>query len=194
MQTRHMEPLEKDLFREELIQIINLRHPLCQLSELIDWKQAEEIISRWFDESTGRPSKDLRLIAGLFFLKQLKNVSDEDLPERWVENPYWQYFCGEQYFNHEFPIHPTSMTKWRKKMREEDAEALLTLTIDAGLKSKALKKSDLNRVNIDTTVQEKAITFPTDSKWYAKAIELLSDLAKKHDINIKQSYKFVTKK
>lgn len=194
MKTTHKSEVEVDLFREELTQMINLNHSLCKLAEAIDWKSAEEIAGSWFCEDNGRPSKDLRLIAGLFFLKQLKDVSDEDLPALWVENPYWQYFCGETYFQHEFPIHPTSMGKWRKKMSEADAEKLLALTIEVGIKTQTVKKSDLNKVNADTTVQEKAIAFPTDAKLYAKAIELLGKFAKAHGIKVKQSYKFVSHK
>ena len=183
-----------DLFREELAQMIDLEHALCILSEKIQWDEADQIVLSWFKESDGLPIKSTRLIAGLFFLKQMFNVSDDDLPGRWVENPYWQYFCGETYFQHDFPIHPTSMTKWRRRMTEESAERLLALTIDLGLKTKTIKKSDFNRVNIDTTVQEKAITYPTDSKLLQKMIEKLGKLCKETRLPIKQSYKHVSKK
>ncbi len=111
-----MKPKQKcepntDLFREELAQMINLNHAMCIMSAQVDWARADSIVNGWFDSETGRPAKDSRLIAGLILIKQMFNVSDEDLPIRWVENPYWQYFCGEVYFQHEFPIHPTSMTK-----------------------------------------------------------------------------------
>ena len=194
MKTSYEQSSERDLFREELLQMINSRHPLFKLANEINWRKAEGIVERWFDERSGRPSKSSRLIAGLFLLKYLKNVSDEELAERWVENPYWQYFCGEQYFKHEFPIHPTSMSKWREKMSAEDAQELLELTVELGLKSKVIKGSELNRVNIDTTVQEKAIAYPTDGRLCAKAIKKLGKLAKKHGLPIKQSYQFVSKK
>lgn len=194
MITPHKKTKESDLFREELTQIINHRHPLFILSEQIDWDKAAAIVEQWFDDSCGRPAKSSRLIAGLFLLKQLKNVSDEDLPTFWLENAYWQYFCGETYFQHEFPIHPTSMTKWRKKMTAEDAQALLQLTVETALKTKAVKQSEFNRVNIDTTVQEKAVAYPMDSKLMVKAIMKLGKLAKTNHLPIKQSYKFVAKK
>jgi len=194
-----MKPKQKsepntDLFREELAQMINLKHPLCTMSQQMDWNKADGIVRGWFDSEIGRPAKDTRLIAGLILLKQMFNVSDDDLPLRWVENPYWQYFCGEVYFQHDFPIHPTSMTKWRHRMKEEDAEALLSLTIDLGLKSKAVKRSDFKKVNIDTTVQEKAITYPTDSKLMQRAIQTIGKLCKEYDLPIKQNYKHVSKK
>lgn len=194
MKTSHETSQEADLFREELTQIINHRHPLFILAEQIDWDKAATIVEQWFDDSCGRPAKSSRLIAGLFLLKQLKNISDEDLPELWVENAYWQHFCGEKYFQHEFPIHPTSMTKWRKQMTAEDAQALLQLTIETALKTQTVKPSEFNRVNIDTTVQEKAVAYPTDSGLMVKAIIKLGKLAKANDLPIKQSYKFVAKK
>lgn len=186
--------VHRDLFREELVQMINLDHSLCLMAEQINWDLANDVIMGWFKSSDGRPAKPTRLIAGLFFLKQMFNVSDDDLPGRWVENPYWQYFCGEQYFQHEFPIHPTSMTKWRRRMSEADAEQLLALTIDLGLKTKAVKHSDFKRVNVDTTVQEKAVTYPTDSKLLQKAIDKLGKLCKETGLPIKQNYKHVSRK
>jgi len=188
-----MEP-NSDLFREELVQMINPDHPLCVLAEHINWSLAQEIVMGWFESSDGRPAKPTRLIAGLFFLKQMFNVSDDNLPGRWVENPYWQYFCGETYFQHEFPIHPTSMTKWRHRMSEADAEKLLALTVELGLKTKTIKRSDFKRVNVDTTVQEKAIAYPTDSKLIQRAIQKLGKLCKETELPIKQSYKHVSKK
>jgi IS5 family transposase len=174
--------------------MINLNHPVCVMANHIDWEKADRIILDWFDSDLGRPAKPTRLIAGLFLLKQMFNVSDEDLPERWVENPYWQYFCGENFFQHEFPIHPTSMSKWRRRMSEESAEQLLSLSIDLGLKTKTVKRSDFNRVSVDTTVQEKAVSYPTDAKLCEKAIQTLGKLAKQHKLNLKQSYKHVAKK
>lgn len=183
-----------DLFREELAQMINLDHALCVMASEINWDLADEIVMNWFESSEGRPAKLTRLIAGLFFLKQMYNVSDDDLPQRWMENPYWQYFCGETYFQHEFPIHPTSMTKWRHRMSEEDAQRLLSLTIDLGLKTNTIKRSDFKRVNVDTTVQEKAVSYPTDSKLLQKAIQKLGKLCKEKALPIKQNYKHVSKK
>ncbi len=82
----------------------------------------------------------------------------------WTENPYWQYFCGEEYFQHKMPIHPVTMTKWRNRPGKSGSEKLLIETIKAGLKSKTIKPGSLKKVTVDTTVQEKNIAFPTDSK------------------------------
>ena len=194
MKTSHQSSPQRDLFREHLNQMINPAHPLVRMAKLIDWEQAEAITSHWFSDTTGRQAKSGRLIVGLFLLKQMKNVSDEELPALWVENPYWQYFCGEEYFQHEFPIHPTSMSKWRKKMTETDAEALLSLTITLALSSKTIKRSDMKRVNADTTVQEKAVEYPTDTRLCTKAIIQLGKLSKQHGVKLKQNYKFTAKK
>ena len=116
------------------------------------------------------------------------------MPKRWVENPYWQYFCGEQYLRHEFPIHPTSMSQWRKRLREKDLERLLVETIQVGLTTKTIKKRELAQTIADTTVQEKAITYPTDGKLYQHARELLIKEAKAQGLSIKQSYVHLGKK
>ena len=194
MKTSHQSSRQRDLFKEHLDQMINTSHPLVRMTKLIDWEQAEAITAHWFSDTTGRQAKSGRLIVGLFLLKQMKNVSDEELPALWVENPYWQYFCGEEYFQHAFPIHPTSMSKWRKKMTEANAEALLSLTIDLALTSKTIKRSDMKRVNADTTVQEKAVEYPTDTRLCTKAILQLGKLSKQHGVKLKQNYKFTAKK
>ncbi len=107
---------------------------------------------------------------------------------RWAENPYWQYFCGETYFQHEMPLNPSSVTRWRQRLGDKGMELLLSATINAAIKSKAVKSRDLKRVTVDTTVQEKAITFPTDSRLYNRARERLVRLAKAHGIPLRQSY------
>ena len=105
-------------------------------------------------------------MVGLHYLKHAKGLSDEEVIGQWMENAYWQLFCGEEYFQHELPIDPSSMTRWRNRLKSEGLETLLTETVQTGLKTKVLRGTSLNRLNVDTTVQEKAITFPTDSKLY----------------------------
>lgn len=181
------------MFRSELKSILNLRHELCQLSELIDWNKFDNEFGRLFPSHTGKPATASRLVVGLFYLKHAFNLSDEELIDRWVENPYWQYFCGEQYLQHHFPVDPTSLTKWRKRLKEAGCESLLEETIRVGLKTETVKQTDLKRVITDTTVQEKAITHPTDAKLYHHGRELLVDLAKEHDLPLRQSYTRLSK-
>jgi IS5 family transposase len=177
-----------DLFRSELTSILNLRHELCLLAEQIHWEYLDEGFGKLFPSPKGCPAISTRLIAGLFFLKAIYKTSDEDIPKRWVENPYWQYFCGEQYMQHEFPIDSSSLSKWRKRLKEEDLEKLLAETIKVGLKTETIKKKDLDKAIVDTTVQEKAVSFPTDSKLYHRARVLLVKLAKEKGVKLKQTY------
>jgi len=107
---------------------------------------------------------------------------------KWVENPYWQYFCGETYFQHKLPIDPSSLTRWRQRIGEKGSELILAETIQAGLRSKAVKESSFKRVTVDTTVQPKAIRYPTDSRSYNRSRERLVALAKKCGIKLRQSY------
>jgi len=102
-------------------------------------------------------------LAGLHYLKYTFNESDESVVARWVENPYWQYFCGYEYLQHELPLHPTSLTRWRNRIGDR-IEALLTQTIELAMQTRAMSPRELDHVNIDTTVQERAVAFPTDAR------------------------------
>jgi IS5 family transposase len=133
-------------------------------------------------------------MVGLHYLKYTFNESDESLIERWVENPYWQYFCGYTHMQHDFPIHPTSMTKWRNRVGLERLEELLKETIALAVREKHLSTKDLKQVNVDTTVQEKNVTYPTDSKLLYKAIVKLVSSANTRNIRLRQSYVRVGKK
>ena len=183
-----------DLFLAYLPDILKMDHPLCKLSEFIDWENLHESFKSLYCEDFGRPAKSIRLMVGLHYLKYLKNLSDEELVERWVENPYWQYFCGEQYFQTDFPIHPTSMTKWRNRLGENNLQKLLETTIETGFKTKTIQRKSLKKVNVDTTVQEKNIAYPTDIRLYYRLIDYLVRLAKSQCIQLKQTYLRVGKR
>ena len=176
-----------DLFRHRLENLIDTRHELVKLSELIDWERFDTRWGETFCED-GRPAIATRLIAGLHYLKHTYRLSDEQVVQRWAENPYWQYFCGEIYFQHELPLNPSSLTRWRQRLGDQGMELLLGATIDAAITSKAVKRRDVKRVTVDTTVQEKAIAFPTDSRLYNRARERLVRLAKTHGVPLRQSY------
>ena len=115
---------------------------------------------------------------GLHYLKHLDKVSDEVVVTSWVENPYWQYFCGEAYFVHELPCDPTSLVKWRQRVGVAGSEKLLKESLAAAQREAVLTEAELKRVNVDTTVQEKAIAFPTDARLYHKARQALVRVAK----------------
>ena len=192
--TETLEGKTKDLFRTPLREIINMNHPLVILSHNVDWDGLEEELSGLYELENGRPGKPIRLMVSLQYLKYTYSLSDEEIVARWLENPYWQYFSGMQYFETELPIHPTSMIKFRKRLKDRDLEKLLQATIESGLKLKVIKRSDMKRVNVDTTVMEKNISFPTDGKLYYRAIEKLVKLSKRYGIKLRQSYLHVGKK
>jgi len=135
-----------------------------------------------------------RLMVGLMYLKYAFNESDESVVARWVENPYWQFFCGCQYMQHELPIDPSMMSKWRKRVGADRLQKLLEVTISTGLAMKAIQPKELDRVNVDTTVQEKAIAFPTDARLYHKMRLALVRRAQALRIDLRQSYRFVGKR
>jgi transposase, IS5 family len=179
---------QKELFRVELVQIIDPGHSLAKLSTVVDWDRLEEVFGSTFCPDNGRPAISTRLMVALHYLKYTHNLSDADVVEAWVENPYWQHFSGMKYFEHKMPMHPSSMSRWRKRIGEAGAEKLLQQTIETGLKLKAVKPFMLKRVNVDTTVQEKEVRFPTDARLYDRARQRLVDEAKKRDIDIRQNY------
>lgn len=116
---------QTDLFKTPLAELLNPRHELYQLANLIDWSRLEDAFGGFFSETTGAPALPTRLIAGLHYLKHAYAHSDEAVVTHWLENPYWQYFCGEVYFQHKIPCHPTSLTYWRKRIGEEGCEWML---------------------------------------------------------------------
>ena len=177
-----------DLFRARLDQIIDRKHPLFILANHIDWSVFEQAFGPLYVENVGRPGLPIRLMVGLHYLKYTYDQSDESVVARFVENPYWQYFCGYGYFQHEFPLEPTSLVKWRKRIGPNGLENLLKETVDTAKRKKLIRKNHLKRVNIDTTVQEKAIAFPTDARLYHKMRRTLVREAKARGIKLRQSY------
>jgi IS5 family transposase len=179
---------QNDLFRTSLEAIINLRHPLVRLAAEINWDFLAKRFSSVCRVGPGQPPLPTRLVAGLFILKHMHNLSDEALCDRWVENPYFQYFCGEAVFRHELPFDRSSLTRWRQRLGEEQIAALLQESLSVAHRSGAIETKDLERVVVDTTVQEKAIAHPTDARLIHRAIEKLVDLAKREGVKLRQSY------
>ena len=177
-----------DLFRNRLEHMLDQRHELYRLGELIDWSSFDESFGALYCSDNGSPGKAMRLMVGLQYLKHMNGLSDEAVVLRWVENPYWQHFCGEEYFQHELPIDASSMTRFRKRIGERGCEKILQGTVKAGVESGAVKGSDLKRVTVDTTVQDKAVSFPTDSKLLNRSRVRLVKLCFKHGVVLRQSY------
>lgn len=182
-----------DLFRERLDAIIDMRHGLVRLAGLMPWSDFDESFGKFF-KATGRPAKPTRLMVGLHYLKHVYDLSDEEVVERWVENPYHQYFCGFEFFQHKMPIDPSLMTRWRKRVGPDTLEEVLKATVAVALETGAVKVSSLERVTVDTTVQPKAIAHPTDSRLYLKALLTLVGQAKKAGIKLRQSHTRLAKR
>jgi hypothetical protein len=174
--------------RSRLVDLIDLRHVLVKLTALIDWDVFEREWSGFFPSATGRPATPPRLVAGLLYLQNAYRLSDEAVVARWIENPYYQHFTGETFFQHRPPIDPSSLTRWRNRIGEEGVEWLLTQTINAGLKSGAIDDNSLKRVAVDTTVMEKNIAHPTDARLFERARAQLVTLAREARVDLRQSY------
>ncbi|WP_180161689.1 IS5-like element ISRm13 family transposase, partial [Sinorhizobium medicae] len=179
---------EQDLFRSRLDQIINMRHELVRLAQAIDWPLLEGRFGEVYCDGPGMPPLPTRLMAGLAILKHTFDLSDEELCARWVENPYFQYLCGEEFFRHDLPFDRSSMTRWRARMGEERLTALLQESLAVAVKTGAMQPQDTRRVIVDTTVQPKNVMFPTDAKLLHRARERLVRLAKKAGLTLRQSY------
>jgi len=184
---------KQDLFRSRLDQVINMDHALAKLARTIDWGFLEEKFGAMYADGAGRPPLPTRLMAGLAILKHTYNLSDEVVCEQWIENPYYQYFCGEEFFQHRLPLDRSSMTNWRNRMGEERLQALLQESLAVATKTGAMKPGDLARVIVDTTVQPKNITFPTEAKLMNRAREKLVKLATQQGVKLRQSYTRVGK-
>jgi IS5 family transposase len=185
---------QKDLLRPALDQIIDMSHPLVRLAEKIDWPFLAARFGSVCQPGPGQPGLPPRLVAGLFILKHMHNLSDEVLCARWVENPYYQYFCGEQSFCHKLPFDRSSLTRWRQRLGEEQLVALIQESLSVAHKTGAIETRDLERVVVDTTVQPKAIAHPTDARLVHRAIVKLVGLAKRHSVPLRQSYLRVAKR
>jgi len=173
------------MFKTVLTSFINPDHNLCLLAKEIDWDSMEKEFEPLYG-TTGRPSIPIRTIVGLLLLKQIYNLGDETVVERYLENPYWQNFCGEVYFQYKLPFDPSDFVHFRKRIGEEGMKSIFKQSID--LFGEDVIRREVKEVRVDTTVQEKNITFPTDRKLNEKAIEYCKRIAKKEGIKLKRTY------
>jgi transposase, IS5 family len=189
---RHETTGSGDLFRSRLDQIINLKHELVQLAEKIDWAWIDSEIAPLYSEN-GRPGIETRFVIGLFLLKHIYRLSDDGVCDRWVCDPYFQHFTGEEFFQHVFPHERSDLSHWRKRLGSK-LELLLAESLRVAHEVGALRTKDLAKVNVDTTVQPKNVTFPTDAKLLHAAIKGLNRMAKKRGVRLRQSYLRVGKR
>jgi len=181
-----------DRFRARLDQIINMKHELVILAGKIDWAWLDAELAESFSDR-GRPAEPVRFMIGMFMLKHTYALSDEQVWDRWVQDPYFQYFTGEEFFQHELRHERSGMSHWRKRIGDK-LDILLAETLRIAEATGALSKRDLARITVDTTVQPKNVTFPTDAKLLGTAIQQLGKLAKAHGVPLRQSYTRVAKR
>jgi IS5 family transposase len=189
---KHETTTSGDLFRARLEQIINMKNELAQLAVAIDWDWIDGEIAPLYSDK-GRPGIGTRFAIGLLLLKHIYGLSDEGVCERWVYDPYFQHFTGEEFFQHEFPHERSDLSHWRKRLGDK-LELLLAESLRVAHASGALRTRDLARVTVDTTVQPKNISFPTDAKLLHAAIRGLNRLACKHGVRLRQSYVRIAKR
>jgi len=188
---REQDHPQREMFQIDLEQLIDMSHPLVGLGRCIDWPSFEQAMGSTYHPTQGAPGIATRLMVALHYLKYQLDLSDEDVVAAWVENPYWQHFSGERYFQHRAPIDASSMTRWRQRLGEAGAEQMLRATIETGIKMGAIRPAQLKRINVDTTVETKAIRFPTDARLYNRCRERLVKMARREGLAIKQSYQHV---
>ena len=203
-----------DFFRARLDEMIDIKHPLVVLSKRLPWGAIEQALASHFARKArpglktatqdllgehevefgagvspaGRPRLAIRLIASLQYLKNAFNLSDEELAQRWSENVVWQFFSGMTYYEPRLPCEPTQIGRFRRALGEEGLEQLLKATIETAVEIKAIKPAELERVIVDTTVQEKAMAHPVDSRLLELARHKVVSAAKRSGISLKQTF------
>lgn len=175
------------LLYPDLLDQLNPKDPLLALAKRLPWEQIEKEFAPLYS-AVGRPAKPVRLMVGLLLLKQIENLSDERVVEAWTRNPYYQAFCGMEHFQWRMPCDPSELVHFRNRIGEAGVEFIFKASVALHGK-KALEKE----VIVDTTVQEKNITFPTDSKLRVKVIARCWKLATEEGIRLRRSYRYELK-
>jgi transposase, IS5 family len=188
MKPNKIDTAQSNLFMNRLSNQLNPKDPLFIMASKVNWSFFEEAFSSHYSDGPGQPPKPVRLMIGLMLLQHMHGLSDEQVAHQWVQNPYWQYFCGYDYLQWALPCDPSSLTRWRIRLGEEGIEKILGQTIVTAFKTETVAPQDLKRVISDTTVMEKNISFPTDTKLLNRAREKLVNLASRCGLKLRQTY------
>lgn len=175
----------------DLSDMLNQNHPLYKLARIIDWKKFEDSFSPLYCQDNGRPCKPIRLMCGLLILKHLRNLSDEILVEQWSENAYYQYFCGMQEFTPTYPCNASELVHFRNRIGEKGIELIFQESIRVNNEDDS--NDHHHTAFIDSTVQEKNVTYPTDAKLHKKIISKILKIVNNLNLPLRQSYKRVLK-
>ena len=179
---------QSEMFRIALDYACRPDHPLMKLAEQIPWEMFEDHFEELYCPDNGRPSLPIRMMLRLLLLKHTRGISDEEVVEWWLNSPYVQIFCGETHFQQESQLDASSLSRFRMRIGDSRSELVLKSTVMTGLATGALKKSDMKRVTVDTTVQEKAVTYLTDAKLLNRVRERLVKKARAAGLKLRQSY------
>lgn len=174
---------QANLFYGSLINMLDAKDPLVALADAIEWSLIVGKLEKYYNQSNGRPGKPIRLMAGLLMLKQLENLSDENVVLQWKRNPYYQYFSGMNDYCSQLPCDPTELVKFRKRIGQEGIDVIFNASVALHPETR-----EEERVIIDTTAHEKNVTYPTDGKLAIKIINRLHKIAKREGIALRRTY------
>ena len=175
-----------------LSDMLNQSHPLYKLADKIDWAKFDTAFAPLYCQNNGRPAKPIRLMCGLLILKHLRNLSDESLVEQWSENAYYQYFCGMPEFVPGAPCASSELVHFRNRIGEKGIELIFQESIRVNNEEDDDRHHDV--AFIDSTVQEKNITYPTDAKLHKKIVRKVLGIVHELGLPLRQSYTFVLKR